>query len=154
MYMDHVAILKKSKISKVDNLLQDILDNKNTIESRWYVNKIVPWDKVSLGDTIYFKESGGSVSIKAKVTKVIQYECLNKEIISSIIKKYGTQIAPNTSLGDFLVWGEKQTNKRYCILIFFNEVIKIENFEIDKTGFGISSAWITIKDINSIKKYK
>ena len=56
--MDHVAILRKAKVSRGDNLLQDILDGTKTIESRWYVNKISPWDKIKSGDTVYLKEFG------------------------------------------------------------------------------------------------
>ena len=41
--------------------------------------------------------------------------------------------------------------KKYCILIFFNSVEKITLFDIDKTGFGAMSAWITIEDIDRIK---
>lgn len=40
--MHHIAILRKSNIKKGDNLLKDIIDEKKTIESRWYINKINP----------------------------------------------------------------------------------------------------------------
>ena len=43
-------------------------------------------------------------------------------------------------------------DKRYCILIFLKNARKIKPFEIDKTGFGAMSAWISVSDVNSIKK--
>jgi len=39
------------------------------IESRWYVNKINPWNKVKVGDTVYFKNSGDPVTAKVRVKK-------------------------------------------------------------------------------------
>ncbi len=151
--MDHVAILRKAKISKGDNLLGDILAGTKTIESRWYVNKTAPWDKVHIGDTVYFKESGCPVTAKANVAKVLQYENWDARKIEQIIKQYGNQIAPATPLDDFLEWGRALINKKYCILVFLDNVEKIEPFEIDKTGYGISSAWLVVEDITKLQKF-
>ena len=149
--MDHIAILRKSKISKGDNLLQDILEGRKTVESRWYVNKVSPWNKIKSGDVVYFKESGGPVTVRASVEKVIQYEDLNEITIKNIISKYGKYIAPHTTPDDFLLWGRKQNKKRYCILIFLENAVKIEPFDIDKTSYGISSAWLAVGDISKVK---
>ncbi len=151
--MDHVAILRKAKISKGDDLLGDILSEKKTIESRWYVNKISPWNKIEKNDLVYFKESGHSVTAVATVSKVIQYKNLDKKLINQIIKVYGKQIAPYTSKGDFQSWAEKEDKKRYCILIFLKNVKEIEPFDVDKKGYGIFSAWLVVGDINSVKYY-
>ena len=42
-------------------------------------------------------------------------------------------------------------NKNYCMLIFLKNPQKITPFNIDKTGFGAMSAWITIDNIDTIK---
>ncbi|MCA9308568.1 hypothetical protein KC980_03575 [candidate division WWE3 bacterium] len=149
--MDHVAILRKSKISKDDNLLQDILDGKKTIESRWYVNKIAPWNKICTGDTIYFKESGCSVTAKAVVSKVLQFEDLNEAIIQEISILYAKGIAPKLSILDFEKWA-LSASKRYCILAFLKDVVPVSAFDIDKMGFGISSAWLVVGDIKNVMK--
>lgn len=149
--MDHIAILRKSNIKKGDNLLKDILDGKKTIESRWYVHKISPWNNISIGQIIYFKESGCPVTAKAIVSDVIQYENLTPELIEEIITKYGKLISPSSSLESFLVWGKKQEKKKYCILVFLKNIEKIEPFNINKQGFGISAAWLITPDINKIK---
>jgi len=47
---------------------------------------------------------------------------------------------------------ERFKNKKYCILIFLKNPQEIKSFEIDKTGFGVMSAWIAIDDIAKIKK--
>lgn len=145
--MDHVAILDKK-----GRWLEKMLDGEKTIESRWYVNRVAPWDKVKVGDTVYFKESGRPVSAKAQVTKVIQYEGLDKSRVEEIVKKYGDQIAPGMSNKGFVEWVLEKGNKRYCILIFLRSVKRIKPFMIDKTGYGVSSAWLCVGNVDKLRK--
>ncbi|RJR27200.1 hypothetical protein C4561_02815 [candidate division WWE3 bacterium] len=149
--MDHVAILRRAKISKNDNLLGDILIGSKTIESRWYVNKIIPWNKIQKGESVYFKESGCPVTVSATVEGVLQFDSLTPDLIEKLIEKYGKRIAPNSNLAGFKMWGRKQVKKRYCILVFLKNVKKIESFNINKKGFGNSAAWLTVNDINEIR---
>ena len=65
--MYHLAILK-------NQFLNRILAGTKTIESRFSFNKIAPYNKVSVNDTIYLKESGGQVVAKAKVKDVKYYQ--------------------------------------------------------------------------------
>ncbi len=148
---DHVAILRKSNIKSKDNLLGDILAGTKTIESRWYVNKVAPWGKVFAGDTVYFKESGQPVTASALVSKVLQFEDLNRQAILEIIDAYGTQIAPNTSREEFISWTSTKPKIKYCILVFLKDVKKLQPFQINKKGFGISSAWLAVGDIEKVK---
>ena len=147
--MDHVAILRKAGFG--DHILADIVAGRKTIESRWYVNKVAPWDRIFAGDTVYFKESGCSVTAKAYVSKVLQYDNLNPEKIKEIIIRYGKQIAPNLPEEEFFVWAQNHSDKNYCILIFLEGVTKIPPFDIDKKGFGSASAWLTVDNIEQIK---
>lgn len=39
-------------------------------------------------------------------------------------------------------------NKKYCLLIFLKNPEKVEPFEINKTGFGMMSAWLTAENID------
>lgn len=149
--MDHIAILRKAKITKDDNLLEDILAGTKTIESRWYVNKISPWNKIRAGDVIYFKETGCPVTAVAETDRVLQYADLNPKIVRDIIRNYGKQIVPRIKENAFLSWAKNETGKRYCILIFLKNVKKIAPFNINKTGFGISSAWLVVGDITNVR---
>jgi hypothetical protein len=151
--MHHVAILRKSNLKNGDDLLGDILKGTKTIESRWYVNRIAPWNRIDQGDSVYFKESGCEATARAEVSKVIRFENLNFEKAREIIEKYGKQIAPNETKKEWREWARKNSKKRYCILIFLENVQKIEPFEIDKTGYGNACAWMVTEDIDSIKKY-
>ena len=145
--MDHVAIMKKSW-----GLTGKILTGEKTVESRWYKTKHSPWDRIKPGDTVYFKDSGEPVSIKAKVTKVLQLDNLIPEKTKEILSKYG-----KADLGTSDIMPEIKryvSGKKYCILVFFNNVEKIKPFNIDKTGFGSMSAWITVDKVEKIIKPK
>jgi ASC-1-like (ASCH) protein len=81
--MDHLAIMKKSW-----GLTKKILTGQKTIETRWYMNKSAPRDKIKVGDTVYSKDSGCPVTIKATVSQVDQFADLNEKKIQDILKKY------------------------------------------------------------------
>jgi hypothetical protein len=150
--MHHVAILKKANIKKEDDALGDIVAGTKTIESRWYVNKVAPWDKLATADVLYLKQSGGPVVARAEIKKVLQYENLTSKIVENIIDTYGKQIAPHTSKAEFLKWAHENTKKRFCILVFLQNVTKIEPFDIDKTGYGSACAWLITENIEKIKR--
>lgn len=143
--MDHVAIMKKSW-----GLTQKILSGKKKIESRWYLNKCVPWNKIKAGESIYFKDSGEPVSIMATVKKVLQFCDLTPLKVEEILKTYGDDDGIEKSENP--AFYERFKDKKYCMLIFLKNPQKIEPFEIDKKGFGAMAAWICTKDINMIKR--
>ena len=147
--MDHVAILRKAGFG--DHILADITAGRKTIESRWYVNKVAPWDRIFAGDTVYFKESGCSITTKAYVSKVLQYDNLNPEKTKEVITKYGKYIAPNLPKEEFIVWAQNHSDKNYCILMFLEGVTKIPPFNINKKGFGSASAWLIVENVDKIR---
>ena len=131
-------------------LAEKILTGEKTVESRWYKVKCVPWNRIKSEDIIYFKDSGEPVTIKAKVTKVLQFDNLNPQKTEQILARYGkVDLGTNHIILEIRKY---VLGKNYCILIFFNNVKKIEPFNIDKTGFGAMSAWISVNDINQLKK--
>ena len=138
---DHVAIMKKSW-----GLLPKILSGKKTIESRWYMNRIAPWDQIDAGDTVYFKDAGEPVTLKANVSKVLQFQALNKNKAIKILEEYGGEIGMEPSKKN-IDWCAK---RNYCILVFLEEPLKLEPFNIDKTGYGNACAWLVTPDINDL----
>jgi ASC-1-like (ASCH) protein len=142
---DHIAIMKKSW-----GLIPKILAGRKTCESRWYKSKIAPWDRIQPGDNLYFKDSGEPVSVRAKATKVLQYEIKDNQHALEIIKKHAKE-----DLGLEIISPEIKNyirNKNYAVFVFFNSVEKIKLFEIDKNGFGSQAAWITVDDIDRIRR--
>lgn len=140
--MNHIAIMKKSW-----GLIAKIISGKKTIESRWYKNRIAPWDRISKGDTVYFKDPGEPVSAVATVSEVLQFDNLDGKQFSEIMAKYADDICLKTRQ-----YNEYYQSKNYCILIFLTNPQKLEEpFNIDKSGYGISSAWMCIEDIRQVK---
>ena len=144
--MEHLAIMRKSW-----GLTQKILNGQKKIESRWYSVKYRPWYNIKKGEIIYFKDSGEPVRLKAKVDKIIQFTDLNQNKVKEILNKYGKDDGiEKEKIPEFF---ERFKDKKYCILIFLKNPQKIKPFEINKKGFGIMSAWITVDNILKIKKH-
>ncbi|OGM89698.1 hypothetical protein A3J77_01720 [Candidatus Wolfebacteria bacterium RBG_13_41_7] len=143
--MEHLAIMRKSW-----GLTDKILDGRKKIESRWYSVKYKPWDNIKEGETVYFKNSGESVRIKAEVSKVIQFTDLTPKKVKKILDRYGKD--DGIEKEKILEFYKRFKDKKYCILIFLKNPTEIRLFDIDKTGFGAMSAWITVGNISKIKK--
>lgn len=138
--MEHLAILSKKR-----ELLSKILSGKKTIESRWYKFKRTPYRMIKEGEIVYFKESGEPITVKSVVERVLFFDNLNEYKIKKILRKYGKRIGIDKSEI------ENKIDKNYCTLIFLKDVKKITPFKIDKTGYGLMSAWIYVDDINKLK---
>lgn len=143
--MHHVAIMKKSW-----GLTRKIINGEKKIESRWLKSRCAPWGKVKAGDIVYFKDSGEPVTIKARVKKVIQFANLNHGKVKEILDVYGDD--DGIEKEKISKYYEKFKEKKYCVLIFLEKPKKVKPFEINKTGFGMMSAWIWTDDIGKIKK--
>lgn len=131
-------------------LTDKILRGQKKIESRWYSVKYKPWDCIKEGETVYFKDSGEPVRIKAEVKGVMQFTDLTPRKVKEILDEYGDDDGiEKEKIYEFF---ERFKNKKYGILIFLKNPREIKPFEINKTGFGAMSAWITVDDIAKIKK--
>ncbi len=143
--MYHIAIMKKSW-----GLIPKILDGRKKIESRWGINKCSPWGKVKANDIVYFKNSGEPVMIVANVSKIQEFENLNSKKVREILEKYGGDdgiSVPN--MEEIIKWARR---KHFCTLIYLEDPKKVKPFNIDKTGFGAGAAWISVSNIDKIKR--
>ena len=141
--MEHVAIMKKSW-----GLLPKILDRRKKIESRWYKYKHCPWGKIFAGDVVYFKNSGEPIYAMADIEKVISFSELTPVKVRQILEKYGKMDGiEKKKIQQFF---KLFRDKKYCLLIFLKNPREIMPFEINKKGFGMMSAWVTLEDINKI----
>mgnify|MGYP001592671708 CR=1 FL=1 len=141
---DHIAIMKKSW-----NLTNKILRGEKTIESRWYKQQYPPWNKIKAGETIYFKDSGEPVTLKARVEKIVQFENLNENKVKKILENYGEEDGIEEQ--DITKFFNLFKDKKYCILIYLKDPKKIPPFNINKKGFGAMSAWLCINNVEEIK---
>ena len=142
--MEHVAIMKKSW-----GLLPKILSGEKKIESRWSRIKCAPWGRVHEGEVVYFKDTGMPVYVRAGVSRVLQYSGLNPGMVEQLLEEYGQR--DGLGIEDIPRFAELFRDKRYCTLVFLQNPEKVEPFEINKTGFGMGSAWLVVDDINKIR---
>lgn len=142
--MDHLAVMKKSW-----GFTQKILNGEKIIESRWYKTRRTPWGRIKKDDTVYFKNSGELVTIKAMVLRVVEFEELTLKRVKEILNKHwrGLGISKN-EVSSFY---KRFKNKEYCILIFLKNPEKVRPFKINKKGFGAMASWICIEDIKRLK---
>ena len=129
--MKHIVILKQKYFDM-------ILSGEKTIESRFSLNKSAPYGKVSIGDELLLKVTGGCVTATAKVKAVEYYEDLYPERINKIRVKYGKQIG-STKMSD---WMDTMT-KNFCTLIWIEDVKEIEPINVKRS---CGAGWIIIKE--------
>jgi len=142
--IDHVAIMKKSW-----GLTKKILTGEKKIESRWYKTKYAPWDKVKAGDTIYFKDSGEPVTVRAEVEKIMQFSDLSQNKVKEVLDQYGMDDGIGKErISEFFL---RFKDKKYCMQSCLKNPQEVTPFDISKKGFGAMASWIIVKDINSIK---
>jgi len=139
--MEHLAILDKKR-----KLLSKILSGEKTIESRWYVSQKTPYQQIFQGERIYFKNSGDPVTVAADVEKVLYFDHLDEWKIRDILREYGARIGIPVEASNKLV------GKNFCTLVFLKNIALVEPFEIDKSGFGMMTAWITVEKIEKLRK--
>ena len=126
--MRHLAILRQT-------FLNMILSGEKTIESRWSMHKIAPYNKLSIGDEILLKETSKDVIATAKV-KDFKYFELTPKIADEIKQKYDKEIG----VYKFENW-ENYRNKKYCTLIWLENVEKVKPFKVKRSN---GAGWIVI----------
>lgn len=143
--MEHVAILKKSW-----GFLEKILSGKKRVESRWYLSKRKPWGSIRTGDTVFFKNAGEPVTACAEAERVIHYSDLSPRKAREILRIFGKKMGiEKEETGKFF---DQCKDKKYCVLVCLKNPRSIKPFEIDKTGFGAMSAWITVNTISKVRR--
>lgn len=126
--MKHIAILKQPFFNM-------ILSGEKTIESRWSMNKVAPYNKVNIGDEILLKETGKDVTAIAEVKDIRYYE-LTPQIIEDIRIKFGKEIGADK----FEDW-QSTLQKKYCTLIWLDNVKKINPIKVPR---GNGAGWIVL----------
>lgn len=127
--MQHIAILRQPFFDMV-------LSGEKTIESRWSMNKVAPYGKVSVGDEILLKETGKDVTAVATAEKVLFFK-LTPEIVEEIRVKYGKQIGTDK----FENW-QKTLQKKYCTLIWLKDVKPIQPIKVKRSN---GAGWLLMK---------
>jgi len=131
----HIAIF-------VEPFLQFVLEGKKTIESRFSINKCAPFNKVSKGDIILIKKSGGPIVAICNISERWYYH-LNADSWHEI-KSYTDSLCaydPN-------FWKAKK-NASYATLIKITHVKEVSPLNIQKKD---RRGWIVLSETGN-KQY-
>lgn len=142
--MDHVAILKASW-----KLIPEIINGNKTIETRWYMQKRLPWNRIKKGDQIFFKDAGKPVQVQAVISKITQIEVTDDFQADILIDQIWQKDIVFPKLIPELQ--KYISGKRYGIIVEFENAIEVPAFDIDKSGYGLQSAWLSVEDIGQIR---
>src|SRR3989338_7670365 len=82
------------------------------------------------------------------VEKVLFFSDITKEKYKDIIGKYAEKICLQNRNSENYV----KQKYNYVTLIFIKDVQEITPFEINKKGYGLMAAWITVENIEKLKK--
>ncbi|MCX6753213.1 MAG: hypothetical protein NTW62_02630 [Candidatus Nomurabacteria bacterium] len=114
-----------------------MLNGKKKVESRFSKNKIAPYEKVSKGDSVLLKRSGGGIEGFFVVQKVLFTEIKNKKDLDRLKKEYSKLICSDI---DSKFW-QKRIIAKYATFIWIGKV-SIKKQIIKTTG---RSGWRILK---------
>lgn len=120
----------------IEPYLQLIIEGKKTIESRFSVNQCSPFGKVSKGDVLLLKRSGGPIVAICLINDAWFYH-LNKELWSEIKEVHAKALC----IEDPEFWQQK-VNSNYATLMRVKNVHSMSpiNFEkSDRRGWVVLS---------------
>lgn len=127
----HLAILQQPYIDL-------ILSGQKTIESRFSLNKILPYGAVKSGDIILMKESGGKVLGEFCVAEVDFYNNLIPETAIQLMQSFKARLC----LDDEFI--QRKQNSRFATLMHIaNSVRYTEPYDYPKRDMR---GWIILKD--------
>lgn len=140
---DLVEMAKRSDLHRgihlaifVDPYLSYIMKGLKTIESRFSVHKVAPFQQVHAGDWILLKQSGGPVIGFCEVAEPMYFR-VDPSMLQSIKEKYGDEI-----LAPLEFWKEHEKS-RYCTLLKIHDVKPIiRPFAVIKRD---QRGWIVLK---------
>lgn len=106
--MKHLAIF-------IGDAVDDILAGRKTIESRFSMNKVLPYKSVSKGDEILLKKSGGDIMGRVFVDNVLYYENFGLKGLTEFRKMYSDDLCVDDKF-----WESKNKSK-FVSLIFLTD---------------------------------
>jgi hypothetical protein len=135
---EHVAIF-------VQPYLNDILIGKKTIESRFTMRQIAPFNKVHVNDKVYLKQSGGKIIGEAIVRLVEYFSNLSPAKILDLIEHYKNELQLKS---EFI---EKKKESKYITFIWLKNVVKyVTPREFKHVGM---QSWIILPNSNTLDNF-
>jgi ASC-1-like (ASCH) protein len=128
----HLAVL-------VEPYLEYLFAGKKTIESRFSIHRIAPFEKVQQDDVVLLKRSGGPVVGLALVGKAEFFHLARSTWTE--VKSYSLEICADAEF-----WRSRR-NKRYGTLLHISAIVSMKPFQIDKAD---RRAWVVLDHARSL----
>jgi hypothetical protein len=126
----HLAVLKEPYLTL-------LVEKKKTIESRFSVNNIAPHGRVTAGDVLLLKKSGGTISNVVEVGKVREFTINSRSDLIEIKERFRDSLCIEDSF-----WKEKSRSK-YATLMEVVDVQGIDPIRLIKTD---GRPWIVLQE--------
>lgn len=127
----HLAIFNEPYMSL-------IFAGEKTIESRFSINRVGPFAKISKGDIVLMKKSGGPVLAYFIAGDIEYISNVTPKKIKEIEKNYGEQIGTRY---DPAFWEERK-KANYITLISVKKIKRIPSFISEKKD---RTAWVVLR---------
>ncbi len=118
----------------VEPFLGAILDGRKTVESRFGLNRSPPFERVSVGDLILLKRSGGPVVGIARAGRSRSYR-LHGDALEEIRKRYASELYAEKE--EFWM---ARADKRFATLIEIDGAVEVETLVVGKRD---RRGWVT-----------
>ena len=86
---------------------------------------------------------------RARVSNVLQFDDLTPHRVGEILSEYGS--ADGITLDELSQYRSMFQHKRYCVLVFLDHIEPVEPFQIDKTGYGLQAAWLSMPSVEAVR---
>jgi hypothetical protein len=126
----HLAILNQPYLDR-------ILEGKKTIESRFTLNRVAPYNIVQPGDVLFLKESAGNIKGIITVKDVSYFGNLLPGQAESLILLNQAALTVDDS---FI---KRKGNSRYATLIHVGDIMTIEPLAVAKRD---RRAWVVLNE--------
>jgi len=139
--MDHLVYVD-SKSKSIDKLLT----GKKTLIVRGAMSRKIPYNRVEIGDHLYFttKKDNGLLRASATVIDVQYFGNLDSEESYAIIEQHQPRLHLNTAQL------KRSYGKKYMTLIKLENIESIDNKRLDDSLISDIDSWSLVNDIDSV----
>lgn len=110
----HIAVVQRT-------YAQLILSGQKTCELRLTKNRVVPFGRVRIGDTIYFKITGGPICARAVAGGVREIEDLSPKTVRALKREVNDRVR-----GEPAFWAMKK-HARYATVIDLRSIVACDD---------------------------
>lgn len=134
--IDRTELFGVHLVVLVEPYLQYILEGKKTLESRFSINRIPPFEQIERGDVLLLKKSGGPILGICQINDYWHYT-LDKSSWKIIRNEYSEKLC----VKDPEFWRIKR-NASYATLMYLSDIKSISPIYVKK---GDRRGWVVLK---------